>query len=127
MFTTDPKCQYFIGNTSKSSMGSPCIPIRILHGLNLFTADPKCQYFIGNMCKCVRATLEEPGGAAGNVRGRFRGGSLKIRGRFREATGEPAPDPPCGHFYGTLIILLLQPASELAIREKPFSKMKSFL
>ena len=84
------------------------------------------------MCKCVRGTLEEPGGAAGNVRGRFGEGSGegsgnvpgrfgegsgKVRGRFGEATGEPAPDPPVGILYGILIIPLLEPFSELAIRE----------
>ena len=56
-------------------------------------------------------------GRFGKVRGRFGGGSGTVRRRFGEAMGEPAPDPPVGILYGTRIIPLLEPSSELAIRE----------
>ena len=77
------------------------------------------------MSKCVRGALEEPGGAAGNVRGRFGEGSGKVIRTFREGSGKvrgshggASARPPCGHLDGTLIILLLEPSSELAIKEK---------
>ena len=63
------------------------------------------------MCKCVRGSLEEPGGAAWGQRG----GSVGAAGEPRGATA----GTPCGHLYGNLIILMLEPFSELAIRELP--------
>ena len=57
------------------------------------------------------------GRAAGGQRGTFGEGSGKVRGRFGEPSGEPAPDPPVGILYGSLIILPLEPFSELATRE----------
>ena len=57
------------------------------------------------------------GEGSGKVRGRFEESSGKVRGSFGPAAGGPAPDPPVGILYGTLIILLLEPSSELAIRE----------
>ena len=82
-----------------------------------------------NMCKCVRGTLEEPRGSSGEgsgaVRGRFGEGSGKVRGRFGEGSGKvrgshggATARTPCGHFYGTLIILVLEPCRELAIKDK---------
>ena len=47
------------------------------------------------------------GEESGKVGGRFGEGSGAVRERFGEAPGEPAPDPPVGILYGTLIILLL--------------------
>ena len=55
------------------------------------------------MCKCVREHSGE--------------GSGRQRERSGTAAGEPAPDPPVGILYGILIILLLEPFSELAITE----------
>ena len=72
------------------------------------------------MCKCVKALWTSRGGATTKVRGRFGEGSEKVRGRFGGAAGShggASARPPCGHVYGTLIILLLEPSSELAIRE----------
>ena len=78
---------------------------------------------------------EERGGAAEKVRGRFGEGSVKVQGMFgggsakvrrrfeegsgkvRKASGGASARPPCGHLYGIPIIPLLEPASELAIRE----------
>ena len=58
------------------------------------------------------------GNAAVKVRGRFGEGSGNPRGTFGEPSGEPAPDPPVGILYGIVIIPLLEPSSELAIRER---------
>ena len=57
------------------------------------------------------------GNAAGKVRGTLGEPSGNPRGTLGEPSGEPAPDPPVGILYGTLIILPLEPSSELAIRE----------
>ena len=54
------------------------------------------------------------GGTSGKVRGRFGEGS----GKVRERSGGASARPPCGHFYGILIIPLLEPSSEFAIKEK---------
>ena len=62
--------------------------------------------------------------AAGALRGRFGGGSGKVRGRFgggsgnvRGSHGGASARTPCGHLYGTPIIPLLEPSSELAIKK----------
>ena len=97
--------------------------------VNVFTADPTCKYFIGIMCKCVRWSLDQPRGGSGGTAGAQRGctgGTAGVqRGRFGEVAGAQrgsrgggaAPGPPCGHLCGTLIILLLEPCSEVAIME----------
>ena len=73
--------------------------------------------------------------AAKAFRGRFVEGSKKNknwgkgnrfseeapRGR-QEPSREPASDPPVGILYGTLIILLLEPSSEFAIKEYSMGK-----
>ena len=61
-----------------------------------------------------RATVGEGSGKVPvKVRGMFGEGSGKVRGTLGGASARP----PCGNFYGTLIILLLKPSSEFAIRE----------
>ena len=62
------------------------------------------------------------GGAAGAQRGSSGRAAGGQRGRFGNAAGEPAPDPPVGILYGILIIPLLEPSSEFAIREQTIYK-----
>ena len=69
-------------------------------------------------------TLGGRGSTSGKVRGRFGEGSEKVRAdieppssRHRAGTAGASARPPCGHLYRILIIPLLEPSSELAIRE----------
>ena len=59
------------------------------------------------------------GPAAGTQRGSFEEGSGKLRVSSGGAAGEPAPDPPVGIIYGSFLIPLLEPSSELAITDYP--------
>ena len=76
-----------------------------------------CTNVLGGLWEAAGALRGRFGEGSGVVRGRFGGGSGAVLGRFGEATGEPAPDPPVGILYGTLIVPLLEPSSELAIKE----------
>ena len=73
------------------------------------------------MYKCVRGSMGGRGRTSWKVRGRFGEGSSRHRAgtepAARYTAGDPAPDPPVGILYGSLIIPLLQPSSELAIME----------
>ena len=111
------------------------IPIWILYGslcgsymgrlyANVFAAVPKCQYsnrifanVSGGLWEAAGALRGKFGESSGKVRGRFGEGSGRQRGGSGPAAGAPAPDPPVGILYGTFIIPLLEPSSELAIRE----------
>ena len=68
------------------------------------------------MYNCVRGILGGRESTSGKVRGRFekkQKNSVEVNrfseGANEEPSGEPAPDPPVGILYGTLIILLLEP------------------
>ena len=74
------------------------------------------------MYKCVRGSLGGRESTSGKVRGMFGEGSGKVRKASGGATQGQAPDPPVGILYGSLIIPLLEPSSELAIREYYQSK-----
>ena len=83
-----------------------------------------CANVSGGLWEAAGALRGRFGEGSGAVRGRFGEGSGKVRGMFGEGSGKvrgshgsASARPPCGHLYGTLILLLLEPSSELAIRE----------
>ena len=62
-------------------------------------------------------TTWEQRGGSGGAAGAQRWSSGGTAGEQRGSSGGATAGTPCGHFYGTLIILLLEPFSGLAIRE----------
>ena len=76
-----------------------------------------CENMSGGLWEAVGALRGRFGQGSGKVRGRFGEGSGQIREHSWEATGGASARPPCGHLDGTLMVLLLEPSSELAIRK----------
>ena len=86
-----------------------------------------CTNVLGGLWEAERALREGSGKVReilGESKSVYRAGTEPAPSRHRAATEPPrgshggaSAGPPCGHFYRTLIILPLEPSSELAIRE----------